>query len=205
GKAPAAGPSGAGQLPETGRVGGPAASAEDVFNESLGDFDGEIAREREAMASTGQGSVRGAMEREARDVAEVKEAGEGRVASAGATADRGRPGEMAGLPGETAPGSEPPPAGESQAGGETARVGQDEAGGGGQDEVRSGLEGGGAEDSARDGARVAEIPDDIPADGSADDQVARQIREAAMAEKDPEIRAALWDEYRRYTGLDKKR
>ena len=31
-----------------------------------------------------------------------------------------------------------------------------------------------------------------------DDIVARQIREAAMAEKDPELRAALWEEYKRY-------
>jgi hypothetical protein len=28
--------------------------------------------------------------------------------------------------------------------------------------------------------------------------VARQIREAAMAEEDPKIREKLWDEYRRY-------
>ena len=31
-----------------------------------------------------------------------------------------------------------------------------------------------------------------------DDIVARQIREAAMKETDPELRAALWEEYRRY-------
>lgn len=48
----------------------------------------------------------------------------------------------------------------------------------------------------------APIPPDIP-DGSADDVVARQIREAAMKEKDPELRAKLWDEYRKYTGLTK--
>jgi len=35
-------------------------------------------------------------------------------------------------------------------------------------------------------------------DGSDDDIVARQLREAAMAEKDPELRERLWDEYRRY-------
>jgi hypothetical protein len=28
--------------------------------------------------------------------------------------------------------------------------------------------------------------------------VARQIREAAMKETDPELRKALWDEYRKY-------
>jgi hypothetical protein len=41
------------------------------------------------------------------------------------------------------------------------------------------------------------IPEDIP-DGSDDDIIARQIREAAEKETDPELRAKLWDEYRRY-------
>ncbi len=31
-----------------------------------------------------------------------------------------------------------------------------------------------------------------------DDIIARQLREAAMAEEDPELKAALWDEYRNY-------
>lgn len=43
-------------------------------------------------------------------------------------------------------------------------------------------------------------PADIPS-GRDDDVVARQLREAAMAESDPELREALWDEYRNYTGL----
>ena len=41
------------------------------------------------------------------------------------------------------------------------------------------------------------IPPDLP-DGSDDDVVARQIREAAMAETDPELREKLWEEYRKY-------
>ena len=44
------------------------------------------------------------------------------------------------------------------------------------------------------------VPDDIPP-GANDDVVARQLREAAMGEPDPELREALWDEYRAYTGL----
>jgi len=43
----------------------------------------------------------------------------------------------------------------------------------------------------------AAIPEDIP-DGNDDDIVARQLREAAMAETDPALREKLWDEYRRY-------
>ncbi len=41
------------------------------------------------------------------------------------------------------------------------------------------------------------IPPDI-SDGSDDDIVARQLREAAIAEKDPELQEKLWDEYRKY-------
>ena len=43
-------------------------------------------------------------------------------------------------------------------------------------------------------------PEDIPS-GRDDDVVARQIREAAMTEPDPELREALWEEYRNYTGI----
>jgi hypothetical protein len=44
------------------------------------------------------------------------------------------------------------------------------------------------------------VPSDIPS-GDDDDVVARQLREAAMREPDPELREKLWDEYRKYTGL----
>jgi len=40
-------------------------------------------------------------------------------------------------------------------------------------------------------------PEDV-GDGSDDDVVARQLREAAEKETDPELKAKLWEEYRRY-------
>jgi hypothetical protein len=43
-------------------------------------------------------------------------------------------------------------------------------------------------------------PADIPS-GSDDDVVARQLREAASRESDPAVRAKLWDEYRKYKGI----
>ncbi len=43
-------------------------------------------------------------------------------------------------------------------------------------------------------------PEDIPT-GVDDDIVAKQLREAALAEEDPELRERLWDEYRTYKGL----
>ena len=51
--------------------------------------------------------------------------------------------------------------------------------------------------------RVVELPDDIPVDGSGDDVVGRQIREAAIAMQDidPKAADALWDEYRKHTGM----
>jgi hypothetical protein len=46
------------------------------------------------------------------------------------------------------------------------------------------------------------VPDDV-GDGSDDDIIARQLREAAMAESDPELREKLWQEYREYKSSTK--
>ncbi|MDA1075869.1 MAG: hypothetical protein O3A63_14060 [Proteobacteria bacterium] len=43
------------------------------------------------------------------------------------------------------------------------------------------------------------VPADLP-DARDDDIIARQLREAAMQETDPELREKLWEEYRRYKG-----
>lgn len=43
------------------------------------------------------------------------------------------------------------------------------------------------------------VPADIP-DARDDDIIARQLREAATNEPDPELREKLWEEYRRYKG-----
>jgi hypothetical protein len=53
---------------------------------------------------------------------------------------------------------------------------------------------------AENAAATYAPPEDIPS-GDDDDVVARQLREAAMREPDPELREKLWDEYRKYTGL----
>ena len=44
------------------------------------------------------------------------------------------------------------------------------------------------------------IPDDIPLDDN-DDVLAKQIKNAALNEADPEKQKKLWDEYRRYKNL----
>ncbi|MGB5739414.1 MAG: hypothetical protein WBM54_08695, partial [Woeseia sp.] len=43
-------------------------------------------------------------------------------------------------------------------------------------------------------------PQDIP-ELVSEDIVAKQLREAALAEEDPELRERLWEEYRRYNKL----
>jgi hypothetical protein len=75
--------------------------------------------------------------------------------------------------------------------------------GAGQTQVKSGAEGTAGQGAEQQGSAAPDIPDDIPADGTGEDQVARQLREAAMAEKDPVVREALWEQYRRHTGLRK--
>ncbi|MCG6875929.1 MAG: hypothetical protein LJE97_12640 [Betaproteobacteria bacterium] len=48
------------------------------------------------------------------------------------------------------------------------------------------------------GPATASVPPPDVGDGNDDDIVARQIRKAAEAESDPELRKKLWDEYRKY-------
>ena len=48
-----------------------------------------------------------------------------------------------------------------------------------------------------DDTQTLPVPGDI-GDGRDDDIVAKQLREAAMSEKDPVLREKLWEEYRAY-------
>ena len=60
--------------------------------------------------------------------------------------------------------------------------------------VESGALGAASDNS--EGGDIVPIPEDI-GDGQGDDIVMRQIRNAAMQERDPVLREKLWDEYRR--------
>jgi len=66
--------------------------------------------------------------------------------------------------------------------------------GGASDGSSGGAVGGGGVGGGDAGAPA---PDDV-GDGSDDDIIARQLREAAMTEEDPELREKLWQEYRDY-------
>ena len=68
---------------------------------------------------------------------------------------------------------------------------------GAEGEESSAGRGGGAGAGTRQQAGRQGTPADIP-DGSDDDVVARQLREAAEKETDPELKKKLWEEYRKY-------
>jgi hypothetical protein len=85
---------------------------------------------------------------------------------------------------------------ESASGGRNPYEASDE---GGYGSVGGGI--GGRSGGAPENPAVFEAPDDIPS-GNDDDIVARQLREAAMREADPEVREALWNEYRKYKGIE---
>ena len=81
-------------------------------------------------------------------------------------------------------------AGEEGADGEFRTASED----GGDGSTSEGL--GAGPGAQRQGGRPG-TPPDIP-DGSDDDVVARQLREAAEKETDPELKKKLWEEYRKY-------
>jgi len=99
--------------------------------------------------------------------------------------------------------------GGSGGGAGTGRVGLGKQGGGGS----GGGSGEGAQVSVPQEPKEASVgglseeeirsrtPEDIP-DLVSEDIVAKQLREAALAEDDPELRERLWDEYRMYNDLN---
>ena len=90
----------------------------------------------------------------------------------------------------------------SSSSGESGSEGSDAAAateGGGAGSSKPQSAGGG--DSVGDDSE-GRVPSDV-GDGSDDDIVARQLREAAMKEEDPELREKLWDEYRAYKSGNK--
>lgn len=67
----------------------------------------------------------------------------------------------------------------------------------GGNEETGGDSGGEVGGSGAGTTKSGRVPPDV-GDGSDDDIVARQLREAAMEEDDPELREKLWEEYRKY-------
>jgi len=98
---------------------------------------------------------------------------------------------------EAAEEAEATSAGGSSAGGSSAGSGAGAEGSSGGNRDSGGNSGGEVGGSGGGTTESGRVPPDV-GDGSDDDIVARQLRQAAMEEDDPELRAKLWDEYRRY-------
>jgi hypothetical protein len=149
------------------------------LDSSLAEFDGLILKEQEILEQRRESSA-----------AAGGGAGAGTAAVGGGAAEGGEEGAEGGVEGEEAAeargtgGSKDDPAGEEVASEEGAPV-----------------ESGEVESAETSNGR---IPPDV-GDGSDDDIVARQLREAAMKEEDPELREKLWDEYRAYKFGEKKK
>jgi len=146
------------------------------MDESLGDFDEEIRKERERLARERDANA-GGDSGAAGDAAE----GSGADGDGDGSGDGSRSGDVqqGGSPG----------AGGAQG---DSEGGMRSEGGGG-----TGSGGGGAGSGASKGSGPSTAPKNIP-DGRDDDVIARQIREAAEKETDPELREKLWNEYIEY-------
>ncbi|MCM2254964.1 MAG: hypothetical protein NDJ94_04775 [Vicinamibacteria bacterium] len=174
------------------------------LNESLSKFDATLAREQEVLAAKreAEGAAAAATAEAEKEAATAETAADGAGKPGVSRTDPGRTGASraeregaggAGKPGERAD------AGEK---GENAERGGARGGGSSSGTPRpsaGGAEGGGPS-TPPEGAPVvvpAGVPPDV-GDGRDDDVVARQLREAAMSEKDPALRDKLWQEYRDY-------
>lgn len=150
------------------------------FDETFAVFDARMSKEQETISQERAGRAGSA----------------GGNGAEGAAGDDTEGGGAANSEGTGAQGKEG--AGEG-AGTDAGASGPGGEGGGGDVAAGSGTQGGGGGvgGGAKGGGGPREVPADIP-DGRDDDIVARQLREAAMKETDPELRERLWEEYRKY-------
>ena len=163
---------------------------------SLSSFDEKLLREQEELAEKSRAASTGdsAAGEDGREAGSGEDGGgRGEGEGGGARAD-GRAGEGAGESGGASTDG-----GERRAGAPADRESGPDSGTDGGGEGAGGEQVASAGGAGDAGAHQGEtrVPPDIP-DGKDDDIVARQLREAAENEQDPELREKLWDEYRRY-------
>jgi hypothetical protein len=154
---------------------------------SLSEFDEKLLREQKELAEKSRSASTGESGDGASGQAGQAGDGEGENAEgkAGAESGDGAGESAAGSTGQDGESAQQAGAGEQgEASGEGAA---------GDDQVASA---GGASDAGRQAGKTS-TPPDIP-DGKDDDIVARQLREAAENEQDPDLREKLWEEYRKY-------
>jgi hypothetical protein len=148
------------------------------------DAERAAALDAELDADLGEYDQRLLREQERVKAARPRSAGGGGQGGAGSAAEGGE-GTEGGRSGDLADNGDPGATGESRENGDLAAP-----------PPASGAAGGEAGGAGHQAA-VKDQPKDIP-DGSGDDIVARQLREAAERETDPELKRKLWEEYRKY-------
>lgn len=151
---------------------------------SLGVFDGRMRDEQATLAGQRNGRGGSSGNGQGKDGSSAGGEGAGQNGDGSGTSATGQSGQGSSGQGNGQQGNGTQGNGNGQGQG---NAGSGDRGGGG------GVGGGGA----RGGSGPNTVPADIP-DGSDDDIVARQLREAAMKETDPELREKLWQEYRNY-------
>jgi hypothetical protein len=161
------------------------------LDSTLSEFDALMLREQEILESR----------REAEAVAGGG-GGAGKAEAGGGEA--GAEGTESEASGEGEPGG-----GEAEEAGESSRTSSHGTGGSPDEPAGEPIESGGTpgeETSESESGQISNgrIPPDVGT-GEDDDIVARQLREAAMKEEDPELRERLWDEYRAYKFGEKKK
>ena len=157
---------------------------ERLFSNSLEQFDDKLLKEEERL------SARQPRDRESgyNKGSSQGQAGEGQTSGTGqASGQDGQTGETAGT--RTGEGTTSSPAGTGEEGAGASGQGADSGEGAGP------LAGGSG--AGQSGSTSAELGK-VVLDTSDDDVVARQLREAAEKEKDPELKKKLWEEYRKY-------
>ena len=168
---------------------------------SLSEFDGMLLREMEAITERRKQAQEEALGAQSGEPGRMAEGQTGRAAG---ETEAGREGEAEGeegAGGESLAGEASGSSGASEEGaGAIAGVEADASAGshpsaGGNQQVSSHP----SSSYGGRGSHGGNTPPDIP-DGSDDDIVARQLREAAENESDPALRERLWGEYREYTG-----
>jgi len=165
-----------------------------ALGSSLSEFDEKLLREQKELAEKSRSASAG-------ESGAQPEGGDGAPGKAGNSDGEGEGAEAAGESGGEAgeSGSESA-AGSSGRDGESERQAESgEQGGTGGEGAEGNEQVASAGGASGDGRHTGTIPTppDIP-DGKDDDIVARQLREAAENEQDPELRKKLWEEYRKY-------
>jgi hypothetical protein len=145
------------------------------FDKSLGQFDEKLLREQDRVKAR-------------KPQASVEDSGGGDGSDSGSGTGSGAES------GESENGAT-----EGEQSGDQSEGQSNEQGGEQSNEQGSGTSSGGDQDASgsRGGSSRSSAPPDTP-DGHDDDVIARQLREAAEKETDPELKRKLWEEYKRY-------